>query len=417
MPTTSPVTALDLAELYRDLHRNPELSFQENRTAGIVAQALSDSGYDVATGIGRTGVVGLLRNGDGPTVLLRADMDALPVEERTGLDYASTARGVDPEGIDVPVMHACGHDMHVTCLLGAAERLAAERVSWAGTLMLVFQPAEELGTGAEAMVADGIFERFGRPAVVLGQHVAPIPAGMLGLHPGPAFAAFDALKVTLHGRGGHGSRPEACVDPVVLAASVVMRLQGIVSREVAGGDTAVVTVGVMRAGSKLNIIPDTAELQLSIRTFDPHVRVRVLAAVQRIVNGEAQASGAERMPDIEAMESFPPLVNDAAACARTIEGFDAALGAGRVVDPGQVTGSEDVGLFATEAGVPCVYWLLGGADPAPLSGATDLESVTRLIAGLPSNHSPLYAPVLEPTISTGVAALVAAARTWLAPAA
>ena len=416
MSSTPPAAALDLAELYRDLHRNPELSFQESRTAGIVADALSSWGYDVATGVGRTGVVGRLRNGDGPTVLLRADMDALPVEEKTGLEYASTARGVDPEGIHVPVMHACGHDMHVTCLLGAAEQLVAERDSWAGTLMLVFQPAEELGTGAEAMVADGLYERFGRPDIVLGQHVAPLPAGLLGLHPGPAFAAFDALKVTLHGRGGHGSRPETCVDPIVLAASVVMRLQGIVSREVAGGETAVVTVGTMRAGTKVNIIPDTAELQLSIRSFDPHVRQRVLAAVERIVNGEAQASGAERMPDIEAMESFPALVNDPTACTRTLDGFTAVLGAGRVVDPGPVTGSEDVGVLATAAGVPCVYWILGGADPAAFSGTADLESVTRLIASLPSNHSPLYAPVLEPTISTGVAALVAAARTWLSPA-
>jgi len=358
----------------------------------------------------------VLRNGEGPTVLLRADMDALPVEEKTGLDYASVTRGVDPEGIDVPVMHACGHDMHVTCLLGAAERLVAERDGWAGTLMLVLQPAEELGTGADAMLADGLFERFGRPDVVLGQHVAPIPAGLLGLHPGPAFAAFDALKVTLHGRGGHGSRPEACVDPVVMAASVVMRLQGIVSREVAGGETAVVTVGTMRAGTKVNIIPDSAELQLSIRSFDPHVRGRVLAAVERIVNGEAQTSGAERMPDIEAMESFPPLFNDLAACTRTIDGLNEALGAGRVVDPRQETGSEDVGGFATAAGVPCVYRLLGGADPAAFSGATDMESVVRLIASLPSNHSPLYAPIVEPTISTGGAALVAAARTWLATA-
>jgi amidohydrolase len=417
MSTTSPAAALDLAELYRDLHRNPELSFQESRTAGIVADALSSWGYEVATGVGRTGVVGRLRNGEGPTVLLRADMDALPVEEKTGLEYASAARGIDPEGIDVPVMHACGHDMHVTCLLGAAERLVAERDSWAGTVMLVFQPAEELGTGAEEMVADGLYERFGRPDIVLGQHVAPLPAGLIGLHPGPAFAAFDALKVTLYGRGGHGSRPETCVDPIVLAASVVMRLQGIVSREVAGGETAVVTVGTMRAGTKVNIIPDSAELQLSIRSFDPHVRQRVLAAVERIVNGEAQASGAERMPDIEAMESFPPLVNDLGACTRTRDGFTEALGAERVVDPGPVTGSEDVGLLATAAGVPCVYWILGGADPAAFSGEADLESVTRLIASLPSNHSPLYAPVLEPTISTGVAALVAAARTWLAPAA
>jgi hippurate hydrolase len=403
-----------LAELYRDLHRHPELSYQETRTAAIVAQALASWGYQTTTDVGRTGVVGLLPNGAGPTVLLRADMDALPVEEKTGLDYASVARGVDHEGLDVPVMHACGHDMHVTCLLGAAARLAADRAPWSGTLMVVFQPAEELGSGARAMLDDGLYERFDRPDVVLGQHVAPLPAGMVGLHPGPAFAAYDAVRVTLHGRGGHGSRPETCVDPVLMAAAVVLRLQGIVSREIGGSETAVVTVGTLRAGTKVNIIPDTAELQISVRTFDPRVRERVMAAIDRIVHAEAQASGAPRPPDIELLESFPLVSNDPDACARTSAGLAAAIGADRVLDPGSVTGSEDVGMLATDAGVPCVYWLLGGADPAAFAGAADVEALSRVVASLPSNHSPLFAPLIEPTITVGVAALVASARTWLA---
>jgi amidohydrolase len=251
---------------------------------------------------------------------------------------------------------------------------------------------------------------------VLGQHVAPLPAGLLGLHPGPAFAAYDALRVTLYGRGGHGSRPETCVDPIVMAAAVVMRLQGIVSREIAGGDTAVVTVGTLRAGTKVNIIPDDAELEICVRSFDPHVRTRVLAAIERIVLGEARTSGAPRDPQIEVLESFPLVLNDPAACERTTAGLTAALGTGLVLDPGPVTGSEDVGTFATDAGVPCVYWLLGGADPAAFAGAGDVESAARIAAGLPSNHSPLFAPVIEPTLGVGVRALVAAARTWLAAA-
>jgi hippurate hydrolase len=407
---------LSLADLYEDLHRHPELSFQEDRTADIAARRLAASGYETTTGVGRTGVVGVLRNGEGPTVLVRADMDGLPVEEKTGLGYASTDRGVDPDGAEVPVMHACGHDMHVTCLLGAAARLATERASWAGTLILVLQPAEELGEGARAMLDDGLYDRFGRPDVVLGQHVAPLPAGTLGLHPGPAFAAYDALRVTLHGKGGHGSRPETCIDPIVMAAAVVMRLQGIVSREIAGGDTAVITVGTIRGGTKVNIIPDSAELEVSVRTFDPLIRERVLAAIERIVLGEAEASAAPRPPEIETTQSFPLLLNDPAASARTSAALAGAFGAERVFDPGAVTGSEDVGLFATDAGVPCVYWILGGADPTAFAGAGDAAAIARVVEGLPSNHSPLYAPTIEPTISTGVEALVVAARTWLAPA-
>lgn len=396
------MTSVDLAELYRDLHRHPELSFRETRTAGIVADRLRALGLETTTGVGGTGVVGLLRNGDGPTALLRADMDALPVQEATGLPYASTAPGV---------AHACGHDVHVTCLLGALERLSAVRSGWRGTVQAVFQPAEEVGGGAQAMVDDGLVERFGRADVVLGQHVAPIPAGVLGLAPGPAFAASDTVRIVLHGRGGHGSRPETTVDPVLMAAATVQRLHAIVSREVGGGETAVLTVGRLHAGTKENIVPGHAELGLTVRSFDPQVRSRVLAAVERVVRGEAAASGAPREPEIELSDPFPPLVNDVAAAERT----GAALGgAGFVVDPGPVTGSEDVGVLATASGAPCSYWLLGGADPGLFAGASTRDELAAVVRTLPSNHAPDYAPVVEPTLDVGVAALVAAAREWLA---
>lgn len=405
----------DLADVYRDLHQHPELAFQETRTAGIAADWLAAHGYDVTTGVGVTGVVGLLHNGPGPTVLLRADMDGLPVEEATGLSYASVARGRTADGVDVPVMHACGHDMHVTCLMGAARALAEGRDSWSGTVMAVFQPAEEAGTGAQAMITDGLFERFGRPDVVLGQHVAPLPAGVIGLRPGPAFAAADALRVVLHGRGAHGSRPEASIDPVVMAAAVVLRLQTVVSREIGGTDVAVLTVGSLHAGTASNIIPDRAELLVNIRTFDPSVRERVLEAVERIIRAEAAASGASREPEIEVTSSFPAVENDPSAADRTRPAL-AALPA-VVIDPGLVTGSEDVGLLASGAGAPCVFWLLGGADPAHFAGLEGEPAVTARVADLPSNHSPLYAPVIEPTLDLGVRALVAAARSWLGQAA
>lgn len=403
-----------LAALYRDLHAHPELAFAEHRTAGIVAARLRALGCQVTAGVGRTGVVGVLDNGPGPTALLRADMDALPVAEQTGLPYASTARGTDAEGRDVPVMHACGHDMHVACLLGAAAELAADRRSWRGRLLLVFQPAEESGGGARAMVSDGLFERFGTPDIVLGQHVAPIPAGVLGVRPGPAFATADSLRIVLRGRGGHGSRPEAAVDPVLMAAATVLRLQGIVSRELPASEQAVVTVGALRAGTAPNVIPDQAELLLSVRTFDPAVRDKVLAAIERTARAESAASGAPADPEITSLGSFPALINDAAACARLTAVFG---GTGAVVlDPGPVTASEDVGELATAAGAPCAYWLLGGADPALFAGVSTAEEARAVADGLPANHSPFFAPVAGPTLRAGVAALVSAAREWLADA-
>jgi hippurate hydrolase len=277
----------------------------------------------------------------------------------------------------------------------------------------VFQPAEEGGGGVRAMVGDGLFRRFGTPDIVLGQHVAPMPAGVLGVRPGPAFAATDSLRIELRGRGGHGSRPEAAVDPVLMAAALVMRLQGIVSREVPAAGQAVVTVGALHAGTVPNVIPDRAELLISVRTFDPAVRDRVLAAVDRMARAEAAASGAAAGARITSLGSYPAVINDAAACERLAAAF-AAAGA-VVLDPGPVTGSEDVGELATAAGAPCAYWLLGGADPAPFAGVSSVQEAREIADCLPANHSPLFAPVIEPTLRSGITALVAAAREWLAP--
>jgi amidohydrolase len=407
----------DLAALYRDLHAHPELAFAERRTAGIVAERLHGLGYQVTAAVGGTGVVGVLENGDGPTVLLRADMDALPVLEQTGLPYASTRHARDAAGTDVPLMHACGHDMHVSCLLGAAAELAAQASSgaWQGRLMLVFQPAEEGGGGAQAMVDDGLYDRFAVPDIVLGQHVMPLPAGVLGLHGGAAMAGADALRIVLHGQGGHGSRPETTVDPVLMAAATVLRLQGIVSREVAAGDTAVLTVGALHAGTAANIIPDRAELLLSLRSFDEKVHDKVRNAIDRIVRAEAAASGARKEPEVTMLESLPVLVNDPAETARLTDVFNKSVG--MTLDPGPVNGSEDVGVLATAVGVPCVYWFIGGSDPALFAGVSTTEEAKAVVDGLPSNHSPFFAPVVEPTLRTGIAALTTAARTYLAPAA
>ncbi|AWB90298.1 amidohydrolase [Homoserinimonas hongtaonis] len=399
-----------LEDLYRDLHSHPELGFQEHRTSEIVAKRLTELGYEVTTGVGKTGVVGILKNGAGPTALIRADMDALPVKEDTGLPYASTVTATDASGKVVPVAHACGHDLHTTCLLGAAEALITDKGSWAGTLMLVFQPAEELGAGAQTMVDDGLFDRFPKPDIVLGQHVAPLPAGKIAGHAGPSYAASDSLRITLVGKGAHGSMPEASIDPVVMAASTVLRLQTIISREIPSTATAVLTVGSFHAGDAANVIPGEAELQLNIRSYDTRVRERILSSVDRIVKGEATTSGAPQEPTVTEIERFPIVANDADALAKTLGAFADWLGKDKIMDPGAGAGSEDVGILATSSGAPLSYWLLGGTDPS-LFTTGDMTDPALLT--VPSNHSPHYAPVIEPTITLGVTALVTAARTWL----
>jgi amidohydrolase len=404
-----PAMRAELAEFYKDLHRNPELSMQEQRTAAKAADRLRAAGYEVATGVGRTGVVGVLDNGAGPTVMLRADMDALPVREQTGLDYASTATGVNPDGEPVPVMHACGHDMHVTCLCATAALLARNRERWAGRLVMIFQPAEEIGGGAQAMIDDGLFERFGRPGVVLGQHVTPAPAGTIGWRAGTAMAAADSFEIKLFGRGSHGSRPQAGIDPVVMAASVVLRLQTIVAREVDPAEQVVVTVGSLHAGTKENVIPDQASIKLNVRTFSPGVRERVLDSIRRIAIAEATASNAPRPPEFRPLNQFPLLVNDPEATGRTVGALERHFGEKRLAEQPVVNASEDFGVFGTAAKVPSVFWTFGGLDPEQRRAA---EREGR-VAEIPVNHSPLFAPLIEPTLTTGVEALIAAALAWL----
>jgi amidohydrolase len=399
----------DLEGLYTDVHAHPELSMQEVRTAALAAEWLRRAGYEVSTGIGKTGVVGVLRHGEGPTVMLRADMDALPVAEATDVPYASKVTATDREGRTVPVMHACGHDMHVTWLTGVATLLAEARDAWRGTILAVFQPGEETAEGAKAMINDGLLERFPKPDIVLGQHVMVGPAGAVAGRTGVITSAADSLQIRLFGRGAHGSMPQASIDPVVMAASVVLRLQTIVSRELAAAESAVVTVGALQAGTKENVIPDEAIIKLNVRTFDEGVRQRVLAAITRIVNAEAAASGAPRPPEITPLDSYDLVVNDQAASARVVEAFRQHFPAESVRQTGPASASEDFGSFGTQWGVPSVFWFVGGTDPMAYAKAKEAGKVNEI----PTNHNPRFLPVLHPTLETGVEAMVVAAMAWL----
>jgi amidohydrolase len=402
----------ELEELYRDVHQHPELSMQERNTAARAAEQLKSAGYEVTEGVGSTGVVGVLRNGEGPTVMLRADMDALPVKEATGLPYASTETAADAEGNEVPVMHACGHDMHVTWLVGATRLLARKRTAWQGTLLAVFQPAEETAQGAQAMIDDGLFDRFPKPDVILGQHVMPLSSGDVSYRPGTTQAAADSLEVRLFGRGAHGSMPESSVDPVVMAAATVLRLQTIVSREVAASQAAVVTIGALQAGTKDNVIPDEALLKINVRTFDEAVRTRVLGAIERIVNAEAAASDAPKPPQIDYTEHYPLTVNDPDQTRHVAHVLRGYFGRDRVQElAAPVSASEDFGSFGSEWGVPSVFWYVGGTDPDTYRKA---QQAGRIADDIPTNHNPRFAPVIHPTLETGVQAITAAALSYLA---
>jgi amidohydrolase len=402
----------DIEALYKDVHSHPELSMQEVRTAGLAADRLRSVGYEVTTGVGKTGVVGLLRKGEGPTVMLRGDMDALPIEEATGLSYASKVKATDREGKTVPVGHMCGHDMHVACLVGATALLAQARDAWRGTLMAVFQPAEETAEGAQAMIDDGLFDRFPKPSVILGQHVMVGPAGTVAGRTGAITSAADSLQIRLFGRGAHGSMPQASIDPVVMAAATVMRLQTVVSREVAAAEAAVVTVGALQAGTKENVIPDEAIIKLNVRTFDAGVRKRVLSAIERIVNAEAEASGAPRKPEITTLDHYPLNLNNPDASKRIVEAFRRHFGTERVRETGAAPASEDFGSFGTEWHVPSVFWFMGGTDPDTYAKAKEAGRINDL----PVNHSPKFAPLIHPTLETGIEALIVGAHAWLAAA-
>ncbi|MGH7153767.1 MAG: amidohydrolase [Acetobacteraceae bacterium] len=409
LPRPSGDLLATLEGIYKDIHAHPELSMQEHRTAGIASAWLRERGYDVTEGVGGTGVVGLLRNGDGATVLLRADMDALPIQESTGLPYVSKESGTDRFGQATSIAHSCGHDMHVAWLMGATRVLAENRNKWTGTVIAVFQPGEETGQGARAMIADGIVKRFPKPDVTLGQHVMPLRAGQIGWRTGTMLSAGDSWEVTLFGRGAHGSMPQKSIDPVVMAASAVMRLQTVVSREIAMTDSAVVTVGTLRAGVNENVIPDHALLRLNVRTFKAEVRQRVLAAVKRIIEAEAAASGALKPPEYSVLSEYPLTRNDEVATRKVVAALERHFGADSVHEVDPATASEDFGLFGAAWNVPVVFWMVGGIDPSRYDAAEQAGKLDEM----PVNHAPDFAPVINPTLSIGIEAMLAAAGAWL----
>lgn len=397
-------------DLYKWLHQHPELSFREHNTAAKMGERLRSFGFDVVEGVGGTGLIGTLRNGPGASVLMRAELDALPIKEQTGLPYESHVEDTDEQGRKVGVAHACGHDMHMTCLLGAASLLASGRDHWSGTAVVLFQPGEERGTGAEAMVTDHLADHLNKIDVAFAQHLRPLPAGLVYCRPGVFFSEADSMKVTLFGRGSHGSRPQSSVDPIVLAAMVVLRLQTIVSREIAPGEPAVMTVGKLEAGIQSNVIDDHAELLLNIRTYNEATQTKILEAIRRIVTAECQASGAPRDPLFEPYGHFPLTNNDDESTKRVRAAFDVVFG-DDLREPAAQPESEDFGNIPDALGVPYVYWGIGAIDPALYRKAQQTE---RIDEDIPVNHSPRFSPVIEPTLDTGTNALVAASMAWLA---
>jgi amidohydrolase len=416
---TTPVSAQELRQavrqdmpeliaLYRDLHTHPELSNQETRSAGLLAAEARRLGFDVTTGVGGTGVVAILRNGPGPVVMLRADMDALPVEEQTGLPFASRVRATSPAGVESGVMHACGHDTHMAAWVGTARRLVAMRSQWSGTLIMIGQPAEEVGLGAKAMLDDGLFTRFPKPSHVIAFHdSASLPAGVLGYSVGPTLANVDSVDVHVRGVGGHGAWPHTTRDPVVLASRIVTTLQTLVSRELNPLDSAVVTVGSFHAGTKHNIISDEARLQLTVRSFTPEIRQQLLDGINRVARGEAIAAGVpdDRMPVITIEQNYTPAtVNTPALTQSTAALFRQNFGDDRVREVPPVMGGEDFSQFllADRSIESLIFWV--GGVPRDRWDAVNGDT-----ARLPSLHSPFWAPDAEAVISTATEAMVVAA--------
>lgn len=398
----------ELEGIYKDIHQNPELSMQETRTSQLAAGYLRKYQFEVTTPVGAHGVVGVMKNGDGPVVMLRADMDALPVAETTGLPYASQKTGRDEEGAEVGISHVCGHDLHVTWLMGASRLLSEHKEQWKGTLMVVFQPGEEVGKGAQSMIDDGMMDRFPKPDVILGQHVMVGEAGTVGYRSGAILSAGNSLKVKLFGRGAHGSSPQISIDPVIMASATAMRLQTIVSREVSPAETAVLTIGALQAGTKENIIPEDATLKLNIRTFNDDVKEHILSAVKRICDAESAASNAPQKPEYTTLDSYPLTENDAEATAKVAAAFHAQFGE-KAYQTKPAAASEDFSIFGRNWKVPYVFWFVGGTDPE-----TYLKAVERnQLNSIPGNHSPRYAPVIHPTLKTGLQAMIAAAMAWL----
>jgi hippurate hydrolase len=406
-----------LTNTYKHLHSNPELSRQEKQTSAYVATALRKFGYTVTENVGlygdnapAYGVVAILENGAGPRVLIRTELDALPVVEKTGLDYASTVKTTNAQGQSVGVMHACGHDLHMTVLLGVAQQMAQRRNQWHGTLMLIGQPSEEIIQGAQAMLADHLYERFGRPDFVFAEHDSnDVPAGAIAIKGGPLLAGANTITVTLRGIGGHGSTPQAGKDPIVLAAEFILVAQTIVSRQIDPQQPAVLTIGTIHGGTKNNIIPDEVTMGLTLRTYSAAVRDQIIADIRRTATGLAQAYGipASRMPTVSLGESVPATINDPALAERLRAIAEAAIGKDNVLEAVPVMGSEDVGLFSLDGKIPTVMYWLGAANPAQFA-ASRASGVP-----LPSLHSALFAPDYEPAITTGVTAMTSMALNLL----
>lgn len=387
--------------LYEQFHQHPELGLAEHETSAAVAAKLAGWGYDVRH-FGGTGVVGVLAHGAGSCVLARADMDALPVTEATGATYASSNPGV---------MHACAHDMHVVALLGAAKYLAEHRDIWQGTYLALFQPAEETAAGSQAMLDDGLAAGIPRPDVALAQHVMPTEAGTIGTTPGPVLSAGDSIRIVVHGRGAHGSMPHKSVDPVVLAASIVLRLQTVVSRETTPGEFAVLTVGSVNAGATANIIPDRAELLLNLRTYSMATRSQMIAAIERIVRGECAAAASPQEPEFEYYDQYPLTSNDPEANARVTAAFTRSFGADAVYRTAPQTASEDFSRIPDAFGTPYVYWIVGSVPPDIYRRAVQHATVDT---DIPANHSPSFLPAVDPTLSVATRAQAAAALAFLA---
>lgn len=411
---TVPAAEIDAAypaveQLYRELHRNPELGFHEQKTAATLAARLKAAGYQVTTGVGGTGLVALLANGPGPVVMLRTELDALPIEEKTGLLFASTVKVKNDAGERVAVGHMCGHDLHMAAFIGTAELMASHRKQWRGTLMLVGQPAEELVAGATAMLKDGLFTRFPKPEFALGMHDEhSLPAGVVGYHPGWFRANSTGLEMTVFGKGGHGAFPQGANDPVVTAARIVLGLQTIVSRENDPNEPAVVTVGSIHGGTATNIIPDQVKLQITVRSMKPELQQRMLAAITRVARGEALAMNAPQEPAITTLSNTDAVFNDPELTERAAATARAALGADRVTPMPALMGGEDFSQFGL-AGVRSVLLHVGAVDPAKL------EESTKTGVPVPAVHSPLFAPVAEPTLKSAIGAETAILLDWLQP--
>ena len=410
----SPLDGLDqiypqLDALYLDLHKNPELSTKEQRTSARMADELRKLGYEVTAGVGGTGVVGVLRNGKGPTVLLHTELDALPVEEKTGLPYASTATAVNPQGQTVPVMHACGHDVHMAGWTGAAALLARMKDRWRGTVLMIAQPAEETVQGARAMIKDGLFVRFPKPDFAVAVHdSSDLPAGKVYYVPGPAMASVDSVDVTIFGRGGHGALPHTTVDPVVIAAKTVLGFQTLISREKDPLEPAVLTVGSIHGGTKYNIIPDEVKLQITLRTFNPEVRQLLLSGIERVAKAEAAAARAPKEPVVKVSESQDLTYNDPALTRRLAAALAKQLGAENVQEKRPEMVAEDFGEFGKAAGVPSVQLRVGAVEPSRY------EAAMKAGTPLPSLHSSGFAPDRERTIKAAATVLTLSALELMA---